>query len=365
MRKRIRFVIKAGVFLLLFGFLWQRVSWAVSCGGMGEGDPDRRASLFFALPRNSVDCIFAGTSHIYCSYIPKQIYDSAGITSASIATSAQSFQNTYWLLKEALQRQNPKVVVLDLSALPYAVNENVKNFRLHYTSGISILPDLSVNKILLYREIKKYEEGWSHQMTIFDASALLEYRNERDRDGNPLEWLDILFAPAQSYKTFGFMPTTTVSPQENIVPCKVTDHMIDLEETLEFQYLKKMKELLEAHDANLIVCRAPYQGSEFDDFHLYNQAEQWLKEEQIPYIDYFAHMDEMGINLETDFRDADHLNFLGAEKLTNYFITYLQEHFYFENHKGDKRYRLWGDNHLDYEKYREEILSALQQKSND
>ena len=290
MKKKIYFVLKVGLFLFLFGIIWQRVSWATACNGTGEGDPDRRGCLFFSLPHNTVDCLFAGTSHIYCSYIPKQIYDNAGITSASIATSAQSFQNTYWLLKEGLRNQKPKVVVLDISALTSAVSENVRNFRLHYTSGISILPDLSINKYLLYHEIKERKEGWSEQMTVFDAVALLEYRNERDGNGNLLEWLDILFSPAENYKTFGFMPTTTVSPQENIVPCMAASHYMDLEETLDFQYLKKIKELLDERGIFLIACRAPYQGCGLDDYQLYEQVRSWLEGQQIPYIDYFVHL---------------------------------------------------------------------------
>ena len=68
----------------------------------------------------------------------------------------------------------------------------------------------------------------------------------------------------------------------------------------------------------------------------------------------------MGINMETDFRDGDHLNFLGAEKLTRYFTAYLQDHYEFEDHRGDAKYSLWENSDYDYEKCREEILSVLQ-----
>ena len=140
--KKISIVIKWLCFLLILGFLAQRLSLVVQVYGTEQSEPDRRTCLFFELPEDTVDCLFIGTSHVYCSFIPQRIYDLVGITSASLATSSQSYQNTYWLLKEALRYQSPKVVVMDIHSVTSVLDEQVQNFRLHYTSGISAMPDL-------------------------------------------------------------------------------------------------------------------------------------------------------------------------------------------------------------------------------
>lgn len=153
MKEKITIIFKYIIFVLILSVLFQRVSLTLQVYGTKSEDPDRRACLFFSLPNHTVDVLFTGTSHIYCSYIPQKIYDDTGITSAVLATSAQSYQNTYWLLKEALRHQQPKLVVLDIHSITSSVDETVQNSRLHYTSGISSLPDLSINKVFAYRDI--------------------------------------------------------------------------------------------------------------------------------------------------------------------------------------------------------------------
>lgn len=98
MKKTIIEIVKIVSFFVIFLFLFQRVSWCVSVYGTDVYNADRRSCLFFALPRNTVDVMFVGTSHVYCSYIPQQIYNDTGITSACLATSSQSYANSYWLL---------------------------------------------------------------------------------------------------------------------------------------------------------------------------------------------------------------------------------------------------------------------------
>ena len=80
--------------ILLFFFLLDRFSRIIRVWGTDPGDPDRRTTLFYDLPKDRVDCVFAGSSHSYCTFIPKQLFEDAGIASASLATSSQSMQNT-------------------------------------------------------------------------------------------------------------------------------------------------------------------------------------------------------------------------------------------------------------------------------
>lgn len=356
MRKLCRRVIYPAIFILIFTFLVQRIAWVVQAYGTEEGDPDRRNCLFFTLPQNTVDCLFLGTSHVYCSYIPKNIYDETGISSASVATSSQSYQNSYWVLKEVFQYQSPKVVVLDIHSITTAVDEQVQNFRLHYSSGISIIPDISLTKLSAYRDIKNIHYGWSDQMTVYDAYALIEYKSEYNRQHQSLQELgNLLFDPANEYSTFGYYPATTVYPIERLQASVTSDQYVNLYDTVEFQYLEKIYELIRQKDAELLLTRAPY-TTELDDHQLYQQVFAWAEQEKIPIIDYFDLIEQLRINLDMDFRDADHLNYLGAEKATEYMADYLQTNYAFTDHRGDKKYKLWEENTFDYEEIRQEVI---------
>lgn len=351
-------VIKWLCFLLILGFLTQRISLVVQVYGTEQAEPDRRTCLFFELPRNTVDCLFIGTSHVYCSFIPQRIYDEAGITSASLATSSQSYQNTYWLLKEALRYQNPKVVVMDIHSVTSAVDEQVLNFRLHYTSGISAMPDVSWNKLRAYADIKSSEIGWSKNLSKYDAFGLLEYKNEYHREHNSVRELwNLLINPKKEYRTFGFYPTTTVYPIDKLEPYVETENFKDFYSTQEYEYLSKIYDLLQEKGIQLLLTRAPYTMPGFDDYQLNRQALEWASREGIPVIDYFELIEsgEVAIDLQTDFRDADHLNFLGAKKATNYMIGYLKNNYQLPDHRGEQRYRLWEEMEYDYSIIEEQV----------
>lgn len=360
MKEKITAILKPLIFVIIFGILLQRISLVLQVYGKETTDPDRHACLFFSLPDNTVDVLFAGTSHVYCSYIPKQIYDDTGITSAVLATSSQSYQNTYWLLKEALRHQQPKVVVIDLHSVTYSVYETVLNFRLYYTSGISSLPDLSLNKIFAYRDITANRKGWSKDMTIYDAYGFLEYKNEYDRgNSNPVSIANLMLNPISEYRTFGYYPTDTVHPMTTLQPCITSTKQMELEQTDDFRQLQRITELLQKEDIPLLLVRAPYYTDVIDDHQLYSQAFKWADQQNIPVIDFFERIDETGINLKTDFRDADHLNYLGSQKITKYMETYLQKNYSLSTHKGDERYSLWERTDFDYQTVEKRIREKI------
>ncbi len=360
MKEKISIICKFIIFIIIFSFLFQRISLTLQVYGTEAENPDRRACLFFSLPDQTVDVLFTGTSHVYCSYIPQKIYDDTGITSAVLATSAQSYQNTYWLLKEALQHQQPKVVVLDIHSITSSVDESVQNFRLHYTSGISSLPDLSLNKILAYRDITSHRKGWAKDMTIYDAYGFLEYKNEYDRGvSNPVTIANLMINPISEYQTFGYYPTDTVYPMTTLSPSINSTARTDLEQTEDFRQLLKIKELLQKKNIPLLLVRAPYHTDKLDDHQLYSQAFQWADRQNIPVVDFFDLIDEMEINLKTDFRDEDHLNYLGSKKITKYMETYLQKNYSLANHKDDDKYALWERKDFDYKAVENRIQEKL------
>ncbi len=358
MKYNLKKIVKWLCFFLILGILTQRISLAVQVYGTEQSEPDRRTCLFFTLPKNTVDCLFIGTSHVYCSFIPQQIYEEAGITSASLATSSQSYQNTYWLLKEALRYQSPKVVVMDIHSVTSAVDEQVLNFRLHYTSGISAMPDLAWNKLRAFADIKRSEIGWSHNLSKYDAVALLEYKNEYQRERNSIkELMNLLIDPEKEYRTFGFYPTTTVYPMEELVPYVESEKFLDFYTTQEYEYLNRIYEMLQEKGIKLLLTRAPYTMPEFDDHQLNKQALEWAAKQELPVVDYFELMDNgtLSISLQTDFRDQDHLNYLGAKKATEYMTAYLQERYQLVDHRGDRRYHIWEEMEYDYGLIEEQV----------
>ena len=72
------------------------------------------------------------------------------------------------------------------------------------------------------------------------------------------------------------------------------------------------------------------------------QAKKIAGKYGIPYIDFNQKLKELGIDWKSDTLDkGDHLNLSGAHKITDYMITYLQEHYMLPDHRGDEKFTSW------------------------
>ena len=68
---------------------------------------------FYNMQRNTVDVLILGTSHAASAFNPQDFYDCAGVCSYNLSSSAQALYNSYFWLREALNYQHPKAVILD------------------------------------------------------------------------------------------------------------------------------------------------------------------------------------------------------------------------------------------------------------
>ena len=54
-------------------------------------------------------------------------------------------------------------------------------------------------------------------------------------------------------------------------------------------------------------------------------AEQWAKENAVPFLDMNTHLEDMNFDWHTDTRDGgEHLNVNGARKVTTYMTSWLR-----------------------------------------
>lgn len=58
-------------------------------------------------PKNSIDVILLGSSHMYRTIQPMELWNDYGIASYNLGSSEQSLPLSYYLLKEAIRKQKP------------------------------------------------------------------------------------------------------------------------------------------------------------------------------------------------------------------------------------------------------------------
>ena len=71
---------------------------------------------FYKEPKDSLDVVFVGDSTVYRAISPLEMWKQYGIAGYDFSTPAQKVWDNYYSIKEVLQYQKPKVIVLDVDA---------------------------------------------------------------------------------------------------------------------------------------------------------------------------------------------------------------------------------------------------------
>lgn len=341
-------------------FVLSRASLVFSTYGKTDNDPDRTIMLFYELPKDSVDVVFVGDSHSYNSYIPQMIFDEIGVSSASLATSSTSILNMYWELKETFNRQSPKMVVLEMHTLKSIYDSAMYDNSMHITSGLYMMEDISINKYLCLKDMKDNDYCVSNDLNYEDIISFLIFRTDKDREEYTFNKLkDFIMNPAKSFETFGYNPRTEIHPIFKIDK-GLSETYIDINKTIEFSYLKKIYELCKENDCELILSLAPFYNNK-ETGGIYNQIEDWADINNIKYFDYFDLSEEIELDVNLDFNDGKHLNYWGAQKITDYFINYINNNYNLKDHHGDEKYSLWEFNGVDYSEF-DQILDKIEKE---
>lgn len=264
---------------------------------------------FYEEPENSIDVIFLGSSHIYNGVNPIVFYEKTGLTGFDLASSSQDIATGYFYLKEALEYQTPKYVLLDTYGILNKAFENEVAYK-------RSLDDMrwSTVKIEAIREWQKHLEGvrlLSRIFTIIDYHSRWDSLSEED-------FSERNFITNRN----GYCPVFTVdeSVLHNIFDEHINEPEID---EVTRSYISKIADLCESNDIKLCLISVP--DAEWTKGN--NTAIQKLaKELGVPFFDYNTEelFSKIGIEDARDWMNTGHLNSYGAEKFT----TFLAENLY-------------------------------------
>lgn len=249
---------------------------------------------------NSIDVLLLGDSLSYSSFSPMQLWDSYGMTAFVGGQSGQSIQESYYMLKEALKKQNPRVVVLETNCI----------FR--STGGLEAAGETIRTLAGYYFPIFTLHDMWK---------AFVPGKRY----------------PEENYKGFQF--------RESRCPYKGGDYLSPTEEkedisTVTRIYLRKIRSLCEDHGAKLVFVSTP--SPENYSVRTQNALQAYVKGTGITFWDLNFLLKELGIDWNRDSLDrGDHLNFTGAKKVTEWLGIHLKECFSLPDHRGENSYKEW------------------------
>ena len=265
---------------------------------------------FKQLERDSVDMVFIGSSHQFCTINPDLLYEEYGINSFMLATSAQTIPMSYYAAMEAIELQHPKAIVLE--ALYCSNDFRTVSPEMSHTF-FDGMPRCEARKLAIEDLIEPEEQ-------IYYYLNLGRYHT-RWKDLTEKDFMSNLDSPRGGY----YSEETKYNWQ---IPVISKDEKEPMPEEM-LKYLDMLVELCKENQVELIMYVAPF-NSMYDDEatredlfrrqRIFNWLEDYTKEKGLRYYNLFYEIPEMNLDGMTDYMDSQHFNCYGQEKVTRYMV---------------------------------------------
>ncbi len=300
-------------------------------------DGIKQATAMYYQPKNTVDVVMLGSSHIHYAIDTGTLWKDYGIAAFDYSAAEQPLWITYHYLKEFCKYQNPKVVVIDLFSPALRKEDYQYDWLLPNVLGMRV----SLNKLeMLEASVEREKIG-----NYFPSFAVYH-----DRIGE-LTVSDFLY-PFQrqtdlvNYK--GFKPMLKVTPQTKPEITQTGSGGLTIKSEI---YLQKIIDYTKKNNIELFFIVTPYITNDDQEL-VYNRVKEISKMNGIDFNSTNYDYDIMGIDFEKDFTDESHLNYYGAVKFTEYLGNELKSRFVLPDHRGDPAYDSW---EIDYQNISESI----------
>lgn len=274
---------------------------------------------------NLIDVLFLGSSHCYCTVNNAQLWEDYGYSTFNMAISGQDMASTYYSFREVLKTQKPKIVMVEMCyAAWYGYEVEGNLFR----------------NLLNYRFSKNYLEAVRSLVTeekSLDVLLKLPLIHTRYKELNENDF------NFQKVNHRGYVPVFHTQPVYN--PIFTLDGPVEPIRTVTQEWMDKILDMANDNQIEVVFFLAPYSADEADKAY-FRSVHQYSEQKQIPFLNFLTLWNEVGLNEEVDFADFSHVNYLGAEKVTEYIGNYLEKHYDLVDHRSDKNYVLW-DNFSD------------------
>lgn len=290
---------------------------------------------FYAEKRNDIDVLFLGSSNCFCTIDPLVLYEEYGIASYDFASSSQSMDISLLYLKEALKRQKPKVVALEVNYLPGQNTSGIGEDSMLW--GLTNMP-LTRDKLqCIYHLLGKVDE--EYMSYVF---PLLRY-HERWKEISMQDYT--YMSQDKTNWSKGYLRTEEVSGS----PVDLSEYKQEGASWLDeraVECLGEMAKICKKEGIELILFKSPRCGW-YQYFTI--EIEALAEEYGITYLDYNALVEEVGLDMAKDFRDIAHLNNQGAAKVSLHVGAYLKEHYSLPDRRKDDKENSW-DQAVAYQK---------------
>ena len=254
-------------------------------------------------PADTIDVLVIGDSESYTTVSPMEIWDKEGIPFYVGGQTGQKIQESYYMLKKALRTQKPKVVAIETNVM----------FRPQ--SAVCGIKEILAQTMLYYFPVFRLHNSWKNWVMGKNKGSQTFYKGFVLRD------------IVDAYTGGSYMKKTAKTEQMS----RTTKFMMD-----------QIVGLCRKNNIQIFLYSAP--SPKNYSFQKHNTIEAYARENSLKYLDLNMKVKELGIDWSEDSLDkGDHLNILGAVKVSDYLGSYLKKEYHLKNRKNESTYRSWNE----------------------
>jgi len=304
-----------------------------------EGKESRDRFQEFYEQQENFDVLILGTSHAFRGISPMDMWEQNGIVAYNLGASGCRIPSSYWMLKNALQYTNPKLVVLDCAyLLDNKTNDNINYMHMIFDS-------MPFGRIKIEALMDLYDQKEDIERFLFSFSL---YHNRWDE----LVKEDFFYKPVCGKMGLwtGCEVVSTELPDFSVSQIEQVDNVST-------QYLEEIIELCEVREIELLLTFLPFDMNDASK----NDAafvRMFAQQRGIPYLGP-AELTQC-INPKTDFKDSSndnsHLNLSGAHKMSYYLGDFITNNFSIPDQRNNPLYDDWNQYYSLYEDYKLSLL---------
>ena len=267
---------------------------------------------FYLEAENSIDVILIGPSPVYTDFYSPQAYEEQGFTSYGVSTGGMSGAMYPSAVREALQTQDPELFVVDLSGFCDIDQKDSAAVR----RWIDSIPK-SENRTQSIEELVSDEEKDSYRIPF------TKYHSNWGR----LKGCWKALADKADQKKRGYSVTKNFCAYTDICEAEIIEEVYDFSEE-GFAALEQFLSFLKQEGIeNVLFVRFP-RRNEIMDGETYLKGIDLIRSDNYEVLDYCSntyngHKNDLSLDINKDFYDAEHVNIFGAEKLTRDLAAYI------------------------------------------
>ena len=281
-------------FLIVLCLLLAGVSWLAGPKGYKAYDivaVRRKVNAMKSEPDNSLDVLFVGDSESCDVYSPFQLWGEYGFTSYNTGSAAQRISDGYAILKQELQHQSPKLVVIEANTL--------------------------------FRDWDIYNKGYPGEYITERIIPLTHYHSFYKVMELP-EWFIAQTGQLQNANQMkGFWLRKTSRPYTGSAAYmeRETKKQSMAEGTK--SYFEKTVQLCKDNNIPVLVVASPSPKNWTEGRYL--AISEWCSQNDVGFIDLNHYIVEIGLDWSKDSLDyGDHVNFDGTLKVNTYLGQKIQ-----------------------------------------